>query len=158
MLRRLLAARRAGPLALALLHAAALAVFVRGFLLTRVHLDARATGPPALTPPPRTRLVWLLIDSLRYDFVVADGRYACQPGRVCHQRRMAYLANLTSQVGRTPGVSLSCSAAPGGPAQLLAHFPALPLISPCITWPAPRRRERWRSGLSPTHPPPPPSA
>lgn len=89
---------RAGPLVLALLHALALAVFVHGFLLMRVHLDDRSTAAPAL-PAPRTKLVWLMIDSLRYDFVVADGRYSCVPGRVCHQGRMPFLANLTTGGG-----------------------------------------------------------
>jgi hypothetical protein len=85
-----------GPLCLTILHAAALTLFIHGFLLTRVRLDQRSVV--AAGPPARSKLVWLMVDSLRYDFVVADGRYSCVPGRLCHQGHMAYLNNLTSQV------------------------------------------------------------
>lgn len=97
MLVALLRRRRAGPLCLTALHTAALLLFIHGFLLTRVQLEQRSGGQAA--PAGRTRLVWLMVDSLRYDFVVRDGRYACQPGASpCHQGQMPYLSNLTTQV------------------------------------------------------------
>ena len=84
---------------LALLHAIALALFAHGFLLTRVQLpkdrysssweglgeglhagegmasvdqeEARHAAPP----PSYRKLVWIVVDALRYDFVVDDARY-----------------------------------------------------------------------------------
>lgn len=92
---------RLGPLLLLMLHVTAMALFVHGFLLTRVHLSQRSSSPPtaAASPPtpPYDRVVWLLIDALRYDFVVADGRYRCLPGAgVCHQGHMPYLSSLAA--------------------------------------------------------------
>ena len=93
---------RAGPALLLLLHLAALGLFVHGFLLTRVHLPQRAAAPAGgagaggAAAAPYDRAVWLMIDALRYDFVVADGRYRCPSGGgvVCHQGHMPYLAQL----------------------------------------------------------------
>ena len=132
-------------LLLSALHLASLALFSRGYLLTRVHLtqtagptasgpaadtggsDSAAAGgsaaeqpPPAhnatqqqqhhhhqrglLSQPPYRKLVWVMVDALRYDMVVADGRYACLPGAICHQQRMAYLSRLLAdQVGAGGG-------------------------------------------------------
>lgn len=56
--------------------------FMHGFLLCKVELDTRSTcqdiAPPATaptnscwTPPHITRVVWIIIDALRYDFAVA---------------------------------------------------------------------------------------
>lgn len=95
----LLRCPRAGPALLLLLHLAALGLFTRGFLLTRVHLPQRsaahADGSPAAAAP-YDRVVWLMIDALRYDFVVADGRYRCSnaTGAVCHQGHMPHLSAL----------------------------------------------------------------
>eukprot|EP00887_Chlorella_sp_A99_P003022 scaffold9.g3022.t1 len=117
--------RRAGAkprlLLLTALHVLALGLFVRGFLLTRVHLPQRSEAPsaPAVSPPassggsdrrptpvpapspdqpPYTKLVWLMIDALRYDMVVTDRRYACTPRQtVCHQGRMGYLSRLLAE-------------------------------------------------------------
>lgn len=97
--------RCAAPAAFALLHLVALACFVRGFLLTRVHLTERAaaTSPDAAAKAPYDRVVWLMIDALRYDFVVADGRYRCPEGSskdgsgvrpTCHQGHMPFLTEL----------------------------------------------------------------
>lgn len=91
---------RLGPLLLLTLHTAALALFTRGFLLTRVHLAQRNSDPPTASPspPPYDRVVWLMIDALRYDFVVADGRYRCPPdAAVCHQGHMPYLSSLAAR-------------------------------------------------------------
>lgn len=101
---------RAGPALLLLLHLAALGLFVRGFLLTRVHLPQRtAASAGDAAAAPYDRVVWLMIDALRYDFVVADGRYRCPnaSGAVCHQGHMPYL----SQLARHPvggWVGLGC--------------------------------------------------
>ncbi|KAL4452193.1 hypothetical protein ABPG75_007855 [Micractinium tetrahymenae] len=93
---------RLGPLLLLILHVTALALFVHGFLLTRVHLPQRSSAPPtaAASPPlpPYDRVVWLMMDALRYDFVVFDGRYRCPPGAaVCHQGHMPYLSSLAAR-------------------------------------------------------------
>ena len=89
---------------LTLLHLASLALFINGFLLTRVHLPERSTERPgaaanATAPPPYDRVVWLMIDALRYDFVVSDGRYRCADAKLCHQGHMPFLSELSSQVG-----------------------------------------------------------
>ena len=89
---------------LALCHAVALALFVHGFLLTRVHLpkqvyfsggqEGTADEPRAvegglvggrsevsdgvsgrIESAPYKKLVWIIVDALRYDFVVDDARY-----------------------------------------------------------------------------------
>jgi predicted AlkP superfamily pyrophosphatase or phosphodiesterase len=85
---------RLGP-ALALgLHVLALSAFINGFLLTRVHLPQRAVSPtPAAVP--YDRIVWLMIDALRYDFVVQDGRYSCSGSGPCHQGHMPFLSDLS---------------------------------------------------------------
>ncbi|PRW57424.1 GPI ethanolamine phosphate transferase 3 [Chlorella sorokiniana] len=91
---------RAGPVVLLLLHLAALGLFTRGFLLTRVHLAQRSAaatnGGTTAASAPYDRVVWLMIDALRYDFVVTDGRYRCNnaTGAVCHQGHMPYLSDL----------------------------------------------------------------
>lgn len=107
---------RAGPLVITALHTTALLLFVHGFLLTRVRLDERsapAGTEQALPAAPRTKLVWILIDSLRYDFLVSDGRYSCPPEGLCHQGHMVYLTNLTRQVKCTadhlPDVLAGCA-------------------------------------------------
>lgn len=117
---------RLGPALTAALHLAALALFTHGFLLTRVHLEERSTAAHAGTDnassggvgygaanssstqgAPFNRVVWLMIDALRYDFVISDGRYTCpgastlqqqQQQGLCHQGHMPYLAGLARQV------------------------------------------------------------
>lgn len=91
--------RRRGPALFLALHLAALGLFVHGFLLTRVHLPQRsahaAGGAAPNATAPYDRVVWLMIDALRYDMVLADGRYRCTPDQaVCHQGHMPFLAGL----------------------------------------------------------------
>eukprot|EP00887_Chlorella_sp_A99_P007118 scaffold2.g7118.t1 len=94
-------------LMLAALHAAGLALFSRGLLIWRAHLPHRGAASPhvacaappvaPLPAPPFRKVVWLLIDALRYDMVVPDAGTACRPGAVCHQGRMEYLARLLAE-------------------------------------------------------------
>lgn len=116
-----------GQLLILCLHLASLGLFIHGFLLTRVHLPQRARDPPPsanLTGgAPFDRVVWLMIDALRYDFVVADKRYTCASGSACHQGHMPFLSALAAnQVGggecgagshplRCAGASSNCTAA-----------------------------------------------
>jgi phosphatidylinositol glycan class O len=81
---------------LALLHAAALALFTDGFLLRRTKLPDRSQSPVA-GGGAYDKLVWIVVDALRYDFVASDGRYAqaCSArGALCHQGRMPHLQSL----------------------------------------------------------------
>ena len=88
---------KTGLLIIAALHLASLGLFIHGFLLTRVHLDQRSAAPKGGGPPaPYDRVVWLLVDALRYDMAVADARYTCPPGQPCHQGQMPFLTNLTA--------------------------------------------------------------
>ncbi len=68
-------------------------LFVHGFLLSKVELDTRSTcgdisPPPAATnscwtPPHIARVVWIIIDALRYDFAAApDGTSEPYLGRL----------------------------------------------------------------------------
>jgi predicted AlkP superfamily pyrophosphatase or phosphodiesterase len=93
---------RLGPALITVLHLLSLGLFIHGFLLTRVHLPERAAAPPAAnaSAAPYDRVVWLMIDALRYDFVVQDGRYSCPQEGVCHQGHMPFLARLSRQVGK----------------------------------------------------------
>ena len=61
------AARTSGVLAAVfILHVVALAVFVNGFLLTRVHLENRSQKLGSVCDAPYTKLVWIVIDALRW--------------------------------------------------------------------------------------------
>ncbi len=53
---------------LTLLHALSIGIFIRGFLLTRIHLNERSSIsqlPTQACPAPFTKLVFLMIDALR---------------------------------------------------------------------------------------------
>ncbi|KAL6780615.1 PIGO1 [Auxenochlorella protothecoides x Auxenochlorella symbiontica] len=77
------------------LHLVGIALFINGFLLTRVHLPDRSPPSPAgNSSAPFDRAVILVIDALRYDMVFADGRYQCEPGVPCHQGQMPFLSSL----------------------------------------------------------------
>ena len=53
-------------------------LFLHGFLLNKVELETRSacsdhpTRHPCWTPPHVDRVVWIIIDALRYDFAMAD--------------------------------------------------------------------------------------
>lgn len=54
-------------LALLVLHLAALGLFVNGYLLTRIHLQEKSTqSTEALCSQPYKKLVWIVIDALRW--------------------------------------------------------------------------------------------
>jgi hypothetical protein len=94
-----------GQFLILFLHLVSLGLFIHGFLLTRVHLPQRASEPPPTANltggAPYDRVVWIMIDALRYDFVVTDQRYACASGSTCHQGHMPFLSELArNQVGR----------------------------------------------------------
>ncbi|KAF8579051.1 hypothetical protein K439DRAFT_1663402 [Ramaria rubella] len=59
-----------------LLHASTLYLFTRGFLLTRLSLtnisSCPTSGPACTLPPTHTRMVLLIIDALRFDFVSSN--------------------------------------------------------------------------------------
>lgn len=55
-----------------ILHVLALGVFAAGFLLTRIELPTRSLPADSLAcnpEPPVRKLVWIIIDALRWDFV-----------------------------------------------------------------------------------------
>jgi hypothetical protein len=58
-----------------ILHLIALGVFATGFLLTRIELPSRSLPADSLQgqacnpAPPVRKLVWIIIDALRWDFV-----------------------------------------------------------------------------------------
>ena len=55
-----------------ILHLIALGVFATGFLLTRIELPSRSLPADSLAcnpEPPVRKLVWIIIDALRWDFV-----------------------------------------------------------------------------------------
>ncbi len=56
--------RRALPLLL-ILHCVAIAIFVHGFLLTRIHLPNRSTQHAPVCAKPYDKLIWIVIDALR---------------------------------------------------------------------------------------------
>lgn len=82
------------------LHVLGLAIFIKGLLLTRVHLPDRSplVGPLPECPsrPAYDRLVMVVVDALRYDMVIADGRYLCEPDVLCHQGHMPFLTSLAT--------------------------------------------------------------
>lgn len=98
-------------------HGLALALFVHGFLLARITLKrasydaATSTSTstssasntlPSPSPPVYDRLVLIVVDALRYDFVVDDGRYQYS-GR---NRDMPFLRSF---VGGTAGTDAGAS-------------------------------------------------
>ena len=89
---------------LLILHCISLLLFVNGFLLSRIHLKERSAVSSTPVSPsavpcerPYSKLVWIIIDALRYDFLVQDGRYACGKNSFCHQGRMPRLAKLLEE-------------------------------------------------------------
>ena len=58
-------------LSLFALHVAALALFINGYLLTRIHLQEKSTqSTEALCSQPYKKLVWIVIDALRWAFLL----------------------------------------------------------------------------------------
>ncbi|KDD75329.1 hypothetical protein H632_c740p0, partial [Helicosporidium sp. ATCC 50920] len=72
-----------------------MAWFVHGFLLTRVHMPQRSEARPA-GKPPFDRVVLVVVDALRYDMVVRDGRYSCEREEECHYGHMPFLTRLAN--------------------------------------------------------------
>jgi len=50
---------------LLLIHVVAIALFVNGFLLTRIHLDNKSEKDKSICDAPYKKLVWIVIDALR---------------------------------------------------------------------------------------------
>ncbi|KAL4543821.1 hypothetical protein Ndes2437B_g01633 [Nannochloris sp. 'desiccata'] len=68
-------------LLLSITHFISLLFFINGYLLNRIHLPERSKPYKYQTcARPYKKLVWIVIDALRYDFVVSDDRYPCSSG------------------------------------------------------------------------------
>ena len=66
-----------------ILHLIALGVFATGFLLTRIELPSRSLPADSLAcnpEPPVRKLVWIIIDALRWDFVSSSAGSSNQLG------------------------------------------------------------------------------
>eukprot|EP00890_Picochlorum_soloecismus_P003583 jgi/Picsp_1/4225/NSC_01734-R1_mgc80777 protein len=79
-----------------LAHGIGILLFVHGFLLTRIHLKDRSDLNGSICALPYKKFVWVVIDALRYDFVVEDGRYPCgvQTGSCDYKHQMPFLSSL----------------------------------------------------------------
>lgn len=81
-------------------HVLSLILFIHGFFLLRIRLDDVNIKRPGIDrnctscKAPYNKLVWLVVDALRYDFVVTDGRYECSSEAYCHQGHMNFLTRL----------------------------------------------------------------
>lgn len=65
-----------------ILHASSLYLFTRGFLLTRLSLTNTSTCQTCTLPPTHSKLVFLIIDALRFDFISPEP--ASIPSPHCH--------------------------------------------------------------------------
>lgn len=100
-----------------MLHCISLWLFIHGFLLSRIHLTERSDPFPKSCDTdmpiscssasrackrPYSKLIWIVIDALRYDFIVQDGRYPCHQkgenkGLCTHQGHMPKLSKLMQE-------------------------------------------------------------
>ena len=62
-----------------ILHGSSLFLFTRGFLLTRLSLRNISTCETCTLPPTHSRLVFLIIDALRFDFISPQPAVAPSP-------------------------------------------------------------------------------
>ena len=102
-------------LAAAALTAIGVLLFMHGFLLTRVELDMYSSCDDVMPPPEAfssgqnlgngsaawcdgeqrfDHVVWIIIDALRYDFVIEDFSYTGGSGRTGHVGKMSVVQDV----------------------------------------------------------------
>lgn len=69
------------------LHCVAIALFVRGFLLTRIHLSEKSTQDASVCARPYDKLIWIVIDALRWVLILARQRLSLCIFNISHISR-----------------------------------------------------------------------